>query len=163
MRANEATRLKVGPGLGQRRRGLGLVRPPRPGAFPRGSLSCCGLSNGPVPPQSPPGAARLPVSKSFGARLANAAPLISSNSIFRGLGRVGYPRRGTAEALALSRPRDVDAVPVGGSSRNSSVAGPGPHCPFLRPNDLPSLTSRRPTPLLSTPGASGAGSGPPYS
>ena len=40
---------------------------------------------------------------------------------------------------------------------------PGPRLPFLRPNDLPSLTSGRPTPLLSTTGASGAGSGPPYS
>ncbi len=41
--------------------------------------------------------------------------------------------------------------------------GPGPLLPFLRPNPLPSLTSRRPAPLLSTPGVAGAGSGPPYS
>ena len=40
--------------------------------------------------------------------------------------------------------------------------GPGPLLPFFRPSHLPSLTSGRPTPLLSTQGTAGAGSGPPY-
>ena len=48
------------------------------------------------------------------------------------------------------------------SRRRPPVAGLGPLPPFLRPNLLPSLTSGRSTPLLSTQGTAGAGSGPPY-